>query len=335
VIKPKWFRRESDGGYSCTLCPRACSFRPREDALGFCGVRGLCGGEPCIPGYGRCVSLSMDPIEKKPLYHFLPGSTILSTGPAGCNLSCDFCQNWTISQERNVPARYVSPEDLAQLAMSRGSCGVAFTYTEPTIWFEYIADTAPLVRDKGGATVMVSNGEINPRPLKELLEVTDAWNVDLKSWSEEFYREHCGGDRNTVLDTISTLAASRCHLEITFLIIPGENDDPEEWKEMAGWIADNCGPDTVLHISRYFPGYRLKNPPTPRKTMQHALRVFSKKLNFVYPGNIAGLPSHTVCPDCGAECISRNGYLSKSEGIDRGECSSCGRELGIVHEIPF
>jgi pyruvate formate lyase activating enzyme len=324
---------QNANGWRCLLCPIGCSFKSGSSALGRCGIRGLKNGAPFLPGYGECVSLSVDPIEKKPLYHFLPGTSILSTGPAGCNLTCDFCQNWSISQGRNVPTRFVSPSDLAELAMTGSSSGIAFTYTEPTIWYEYIADTAPLVRELGGSVVMVSNGEINPDPLQEYIKITDAWNVDLKSWSDEFYQKHCGGHRDTVLKTIKSLALSDCHLEITFLVIPEENDDPEEWEEMAGWIAGECGPETVLHISRYFPRYKLRQRPTDPETLLEARDVFSTKLDHVYIGNVSLGSSDTLCPSCGKLCIERSGWKIGTEGMLDGNCASCGCKLNVVHEI--
>ncbi|OPL19508.1 MAG: hypothetical protein AVO35_10115 [Candidatus Aegiribacteria sp. MLS_C] len=329
---PVWFEKREDG-WKCVLCPRGCTFPGGSDRLGLCRVRGVRDGRPFLPGYGRCVSLSIDPIEKKPLYHFLPGSRILSTGPPGCNLTCDFCQNWTISQSDGVPTRYIPPEEMAGICLSEGSAGIAFTYTEPVIWYEYIADTAPLVRERGGAVVMVSNGEVLPEPLERYTEFTDAWNVDLKSWSEDFYSRHCSGRLSTVLGTLKTLAASRCHLEVTFLIIPGENDDPSDWEEMADWLADNCGRNTVLHISRYFPGYRLKRPPTPEETLISAHETFSSRLDHVYVGNVATDFSHTLCPSCGAVCIERKGWSVNTDGLREGKCAACGADLGIVYEL--
>ncbi|MBN2608697.1 MAG: AmmeMemoRadiSam system radical SAM enzyme [Candidatus Fermentibacteraceae bacterium] len=328
----EWFVK-SDGGWKCMLCPRGCTFREGAGGRGLCRVRGVKDGIPYLPGYAECVSLSIDPIEKKPLYHFLPGTVILSTGPPGCNLTCDFCQNWTISQSDDVPTRHVPPQDLAEMAMSRGSRGIAFTYTEPAIWFEYIADVAPLVRDLGGAVVMVSNGEVTHEPLESYIRFTDAWNVDLKSWSPEFYGKHCSGSLDAVLDTLKTLAASRCHLEVTFLIIPGENDDPEEWREMAAWLSGNCGRDTVLHISRYFPRYRLRREPTPVETLVSAMKIFSENLDHVYLGNVSAGYSDTVCPSCGAVCVDRNGWAVDTSGLRGGACASCGQELDIVHEL--
>jgi len=328
----EWFRKDEEK-WKCLLCPKGCTFKADSSALGLCRVRGIKNGKPYLPGYGECVSLSIDPIEKKPLYHFLPGSYVLSTGPAGCNLTCDFCQNWSISQSSSVPTRYVSPDELAELAMSGRSRGVAYTYTEPCIWFEYISDSAPLVRAKGGAVVMVSNGEINNEPLLELIEITDAWNVDLKSWSDGFYKKHCGGDRYTVLETLKTLARSSCHLEITFLVIPEENDRTEEWSEMARWISNECGIETVLHISRYFPRYKLRQQPTPVGTLERARDVFSKELQNVYIGNVSMDDSNTVCPSCGAICIERTGWQVNTSGMSNGKCASCGCKLNIVDEI--
>ncbi|NOQ21913.1 MAG: AmmeMemoRadiSam system radical SAM enzyme [Candidatus Aegiribacteria sp.] len=329
---PEWFM-EDEKGWKCLLCPRGCSFKSNSSTLGHCRVRGLKDGKPYLPGYGECVSLIVDPIEKKPLYHFLPGSSILSTGPAGCNLTCDFCQNWSISQIRSVPTRYISPDDLAVMSMTGKSRGIAFTYTEPTIWFEYIADSAPLVRSRGGVVVMVSNGEINLDPLLQLIEITDAWNIDLKSWSDDFYKRLCGGRRDTVLQTIKTLAASSCHLEITFLIIPEENDDPVEWKEMAQWISGECGADTVLHISRYFPRYKLRQESTGIETLLKAREIFSEKLHHVYIGNVSLEKSNTFCSSCGALCIERSAWFVSTEGMLNGKCVSCGHVLSIVHEI--
>jgi pyruvate formate lyase activating enzyme len=325
--------RTAEGVWKCLLCPRGCVWTG-SSGDGFCRVRGVRDGEPALPGYGRCVSLSVDPIEKKPLYHFMPGTEVLSTGPAGCNLSCDFCQNWSISQETGVPTRYLPPEALAAMALEGGSSGIAFTYTEPTVWFEYIVDAAPLVRTGGGTVVMVSNGMINPDPLEQLIGVTDAWNVDLKSWSEEFYRRLCGGERDIVLGTLSRLAASRCHLEVTFLVIPGENDDEAEWREMASWLAGECGAGTVLHLSRYFPRYRLTRPPTPVETLLRAREVFREKLRWVYLGNVNAPGPDTLCPSCGAVCVERSGMSVRVTGLDGSACLACGFDTGIVRGLP-
>lgn len=327
MIHAKWFRKTGDS-WTCLLCPVECVLS-ENNPIGRCRIRGLDNGIPSLPGYGKCVSLSIDPIEKKPLYHFHPGTSVLSTGPAGCNLKCDFCQNWSISQEKNVPARYVEPSELAEMALSSRSSGIAFTYTEPSIWFEYIMDTAPLVREKGGYVVMVSNGMIHPNPLDEYIELVSAWNIDLKSWSSEFYKRHCAGNRDAILKTIKRVADSGCHLELTFLLIPGENDKPDEWKEMSKWIADNCRVTTVLHISRYFPRYKLNAPPTPYDTLKEAEEIFRNHLPFVYLGNIAGEDKDTICPACGTILIDRTRQIVETATIIDGKCPNCAVDTGI------
>lgn len=323
---PRWVARAGDG-WQCLLCPRRCVWNERTP-LGRCRVRGLSGGGPSLPGWGRCVGISTDPIEKKPLYHFHPGTAVLSTGPAGCNLSCSFCQNWEISQQES-PTRLVAPADLARAAVSGGSSGLAFTYTEPVVWLEYIVETAPLVRRDGGFVVMVSNGYVEEGPLDELLAVTDAWNVDLKGWRESFYRGLCGGSLEPVLRSIERIAGSGRHLEVTYLLIPGENDDPADWPGMASWLSDHAGRGTPLHISRYFPRYRMDSPPTPPDTIRRAVDAFSEKLDFVYPGNLGG-ECDTLCPDCGTVLIERAGYSVRIVSISSGRCMKCGRDVGIV-----
>jgi pyruvate formate lyase activating enzyme len=228
--------------------------------------------------------MAVDPIEKKPLAMFRPGSRLLSTGPPGCNLSCSHCQNWQSSQG-SPPTVYHSPDELAALAV-KSSDGIAFTYTEPVVWYEYVMDTAPLVRSLGGIVVMVSNGFVNPEPLERLLAVTDAWNVDLKAWSDDFYRRNCGGDLQPVLATLRAIARSDIHLEVTYLVIPGENDSEADWDSAALWLADNCGENTPVHVSRYFPRYRQTRPATPVECVFRAAGVFSTRLKNVFPGNV-------------------------------------------------
>lgn len=263
----------------CGICPRACVFS-EENPVGFCGVRGL--GNP---GYGICTGLAIDPIEKKPLSRFKSGSTVLSTGPNGCNLTCAFCQNWRISQLKSPSAVYIPPNELVDLALSR-SDGIAYTYTEPTIWYEYILDTAPEVRKRGGIAVMVSNGYVNESPLRDLIRVTDAWNIDLKAFTGKFYKDLCGGDLETVKRSISILARSGCHLELTWLLIPGHNDDPEQVLRAAAWIAETAGPDTPLHLSRYFPTYRMNVPATPLQLLHDTAGIFREHLSDVILGNV-------------------------------------------------
>lgn len=262
----------------CLVCPHRCLWTG-ANPTGLCRVRG-----PALAGYGRCIGMAIDPIEKKPLAMFRPGSMLLSTGPPGCNLSCSHCQNWQSSQG-SPPTRYFPPSELAELATG-SSDGLAFTYTEPVTWYEYIMDTAPIVRSKGGIAVMVSNGFVNPEPLRRLLTVTDAWNVDLKAWRDDFYKRNCRGSLKPVLETLKTIAASGVHLEITYLVIPGENDDESDWEHAAAWVAENCGKGTPFHVSRYFPRFRQTRPATPVETVRRAAALFGRHLSNVFTGNV-------------------------------------------------
>ncbi|MCK5595691.1 AmmeMemoRadiSam system radical SAM enzyme, partial [bacterium] len=223
---------------------------------------------------------------KKPLYHFYPGKLILSLGTIGCNFACPFCQNWQISQDRNVPTQYMPPSEAVEKALERNSIGIAYTYSEPMIWYEYVMDTAKLAKKKGLKNVLVTNGYINEDPLKELLPLIDAMNIDLKAFDEKFYREICKGDLETVLKTIKISSAS-CHIEITNLVIPGLNDTIEHFENLVNWIAENTGANTPLHFSRYFPQYKMKTSSvTPIETLEQAYKIAKEKLKSVYLGNI-------------------------------------------------
>ncbi len=276
-------------------------------------------------GYGMLVSAANDPIEKKPLYHFLPGSRILSIGCNGCNLSCSFCQNWEISQQ-DVPGRYISPQELAVLGAADGSRGVAFTYSEPLIWFEYIVDSARLLREKGLKVVLVTNGVINPEPLEKLLPLVDAMNVDLKAINPQFYQGYCGGDfLETVKHTITTAFRNGVHVEVTNLLIPGCNDNPEEVERLVQWLA-GVSPEIPLHISRFFPCYKMKHlDPTPENSLYQAFSIARKLLSFVYLGNLRDEEAQTTCcPNCGEALVKRGAFFGVRENrLQDGRCPSC------------
>ena len=235
--------------------------------------------------YGEISSMALDPIEKKPLYHFFPGHTIFSVGTWGCNFHCQFCQNWEIAHG-NPLVSYTDPEHLAELATQQGAdcIGVAYTYSEPTVWFEYVRDAAVAVRKRQLKNVLVTNGFINQAPLKELLPFIDAMNIDVKAFHEEFYRDTCAGGLEAVKRTVEA-AARQCHVEITTLLIPGLNDGEEEIESLSQWLGE-IGADIPLHFSRYFPRYRMKLPPTPIETMQRARKVALRHLKNVYLGNV-------------------------------------------------
>lgn len=314
----------------CTLCPHFCKLLPGE--TGICQSRTNKGGKLYSLNYGVISAVATDPIEKKPLYHFYPGSFILSMGSLGCNLSCDFCQNCNISQPEATEFEqypYREPEDLIQKTLlHRSSIGLAYTYNEPLIYYEYMMACAEKIQAAGLKNVMISNGYINREPLQGIIKHMDAFNVDLKSFRTEFYKKRAGATLRPVLDTIALLADSDKHLELTFLIIPGHNDSKTEWKEMIRWIEENCGVDTILHVSKYFPRYKLEDPPTPTHTMKAFLDLARERMPFVYPGNNPQLENHSYCPNCGAMLIERSFYDVKITGLKgEGCCKFCNEKI--------
>lgn len=281
----------------CTLCPHHCLIPAGQ--TGRCRARKNEGGQLQTLNYGVLTAIALDPMEKKPLYHFHPGKTVLSLGTFGCNMRCRFCQNHNISQvgaEVGVgagvgagPARWqLSAEDVAQLvAMQDHSCvGAAYTYSEPSVWYEFVYDAARIVKEKGFVNVLVTNGFLSGKALRDLLPFVDAANVDLKSFSDDFYREICGAALKPVLETIVTMKKA-LHLELTTLLVPGLNDGVEEIEKLAAWVAAEVGKDTPLHLSRYFPAYHMELPPTAEQTMAAAYEAACSHLQYVYLGNIA------------------------------------------------
>lgn len=279
--------------------------------------------------YGRLVSLADDPIEKKPLYHFHPGTNILSTGPNGCNMSCQNCQNWSISQEE-CPTDFVSPEDIVKAAARQNSVGIAYTYTEPLIWYEYVLDVAKIAKEKDLANVLVTNAYIHEQPLLELLPLIDAMNIDLKSMDEDFYKTNCKAKLSFVLKNIQLSHKHGIHLEITNLIIPGMNDSDEQIQKLVDFVAD-LSERIPLHFSRYFPAYKMNIPATPLQTLQQAFLLAKRKLKYVYVGN-AYIPntSNTYCPKCNNLLIKREGYYTSIDGIKDKKCSNCGAAVDAV-----
>ncbi len=311
----------------CKLCPANCKLSDQK--TGICRSRKNIDGKLITDNYGEMVALAVDPIEKKPLYHFYPGSNILSTGANCCNMSCLHCQNWTISQEK-VPTKYLSPEQLVKAALSQDSIGVAFTYTEPVVWFEYIKDCAVLLKEAGLKVVLVSNGYINPEPLKELIELVDAANIDLKSMSDDFYKRICKAELKPVLETLKTLAASDVHLEITNLIIPGENDSDADIKQLIDFIC-SLSDRIPLHLSAYHPDYKMNVPASDKKIMLNAYKIASEKLKYVYIGNLPLIDkSNTYCPNCNNLLVERNYHTISKENIRNNVCNKCQSEIDFV-----
>ncbi len=322
-----YYEKLDDSLVRCVLCPHSCVIKP--GGVGVCRQRLNDGGTLISRIYGRVTSVAMDPIEKKPLYHFHPGRTILSIGTNGCNFACLFCQNWSTSQQ-DAYTRLLSPRQAVRLAKENDSFGIAYTYNEPLIWYEFVLDAARLARAEGLKNVLVTNGFVQPEPLAELLPFIDALNIDIKSIRDEFYREICRGRLEPVLETAKA-AKKVSHVEITNLIIPTHNDSDEDLGALAAWISENLGPDTPTHLSAYFPAHRLNAPPTPPETLLRALGIFSAQLDHVYLGNTS-LPdaSDTHCVKCGAPVIKRRGWNTHITGLVGRACAQCGEELNIV-----
>ncbi len=320
----------------CRLCPLNCTIKKSQ--TGVCGVRENIGGKLFSKVYGKPVAIHIDPIEKKPLYHFLPGTKILSLATAGCNLRCNFCQNWEISQSKpdELRAYSTTPEDVVKMAIENGCKSIAFTYTEPTIFYEYMLDIAKLAHETGIFTVWVTCGYINEEPLKTLLPWIDAANIDLKGFSEDFYNTYTTGDLAPVLRSIELSHEASIELEITNLIIPGANDDPEIIRRMCGWLKDTVGVDTPLHFSRFFPNFRLTNrPATPEKTLDMAWNIAQEAgLRYVYLGNIRTDKEDTYCPNCGKKLIDRTGYRINFNDVVDGKCKHCGFDIYGTFEKP-
>lgn len=283
-MEAAYYEIDSSGQARCHLCPHHC--RIALGHSGRCRTRYYDGEQLQALNYGQCTSIALDPIEKKPLYRFHPGSAILSLGSWGCNFTCPFCQNWQISQQE-APYRDVTPEQalaLAQHYTANGSIGLAYTYNEPTLSYEFIIRTARLIHKAGLINVMVSNGYIEKEPLQALQPYIDAWNIDLKGFSQDFYQSLCGASLQPVLDTIAAVAAVS-HVEVTTLVIPGQNDDASQMRRQAQWLA-SLSPDIPLHLTRYFPQYRWSTPATPLATMKQLQAAASPYLHYVYLGNV-------------------------------------------------
>jgi pyruvate formate lyase activating enzyme len=318
----------------CELCPHHCILA--DGKRGLCLTRQNLDNRLVSLNYCRPVSTNIDPIEKKPLYHFFPRTEIFSTGPNGCNLTCSFCQNNEISQEilrtTEVPAR-----TMVDAVVNSGSIGIAYTYSEPYIWFETIMEVGAKIREHGLKNVMVTNGYMEPAPLADLLTIVDAMNIDIKSMRQEFYRRLCKADLAPVLKTCETVK-KHCHLEITNLIIPNENDSDEELRDLVNFIADTLGKDTPLHFSRYFPRHQMRTAATTADTLMRAWNIAKERLEYVYVGNIdAKEKANTYCPKCNELLIERRGYNIKknknlivSENSNFGRCKTCGHITNII-----
>jgi len=340
VIETKYWHTLDDGRVQCDVCPRACKLR--EGQRGLCFVRGAKDGQIKLFTYGRSSGFCVDPIEKKPLNHFLPGSSVLSFGTAGCNLSCKFCQNWDMSKSREMDtlADSARPGDLAEAASRLGCASVAFTYNDPVVFMEYAIDTAQACREAGVRSVAVTAGYMCAQPRAEFYRHMDAANVDLKGFTERFYYKICGGELAAVLETLEYLKReTTVWFEITTLLIPGENDSDAELDLMTRWIADQLGPDVPLHFTAFHPDWKMLNKPrTPPATLTRARRIaLANGLHFVYMGNVHDSEGgSTYCPGCGRRVIERDWYqLGDWQLTGSGTCRNCGSRIpGVFAGAP-
>jgi pyruvate formate lyase activating enzyme len=332
TVRTKYWHRLDDGRVQCDVCPRACKLR--DGQRGLCFVRACEDGEIVLTTYGRSSGFCVDPIEKKPLNHFLPGSAVLSFGTAGCNLSCRFCQNWDISKSREIDtlADAASPEHVAAAAASLGCASVAFTYNDPVIFLEYAIDVADACRARGIKAVAVTAGYICDEPRVELYEHMDAANVDLKAFTEAFYAQTCAGHLQPVLDTLEYLHhETDVWLEITNLLIPGKNDSDAEIDAMTSWIVERLGADVPLHFTAFHPDYKmLDTPSTPPQTLSRARRIaLANGVRHAYTGNVFDVDGgSTYCHACEERVIERDWYrLGDYRVTGDGRCTSCGTQL--------
>ena len=329
VVSTRYWHELEDGRVQCDLCPRFC--RLREGQRGLCFVRGCLDGEVVLTTYGRSSGFCVDPIEKKPLNHFFPGTPVLSFGTAGCNLACRFCQNWDISKSRQFDtlADQAAPETIARAARELGCRSVAFTYNDPVIFHEYAIDVAQACHELDIQAVAVTAGEVCAQPREEFYRHMDAANVDLKGFTEEFYREICGSHLQPVLDTLEYLRhETQVWFEITTLLIPGENDSAEEIDALSRWVVDKLGAETPMHFTAFHPDWKMMDrPPTPPRTLSAARRIaIGNGLRYVYTGNVHDHEGgSTYCHECGERLIGRDWYVLNEWRISKdGDCLACG-----------
>jgi pyruvate formate lyase activating enzyme len=335
----RWWHPDHDGKLLCTLCPRYC--RLGDGQAGFCYIRKNEGGRMWSLGYGRTTGFAVDPVEKKPLNHFLPGTPILSFGTAGCNLGCKFCQNWDISKARldDEKSRPVGPDEVIALAQREGCPSVAMTYNDPVIWAEFAIDIAHAARKNGVRSVLVTAGYVTAEARPELYAEIDAANVDVKAFTEDFYKKVTFSELAPVLETLAWLHKERpsVWIELTNLMIPGLNDDPAETRRLAEWVGAELGDEVPVHFTAFHPDYKmLDTPRTPPATLTRARQIAREVgLKYVYTGNVHDRGGQTTwCPACGAEVIRRDWYAVDPVGLRDGACAACGGKIAGVFTLP-
>ncbi len=334
-VEASFYKKLPDAKVRCEVCPKECEIADLE--RGYCGNKENRKGVYYTLVYGRCCSAHIDPIEKKPLFHYLPSSEAFSIAAAGCNFECKFCQNWNIAQFRpeQVDDFYLPPAKVVSLAKEKKCPTIAFTYSEPVVFYEYMRDTALQARREGIGSVMISNGYINEAPLAELCRHLTGVKIDLKGFSEKFYKEYCSGELKPVLDTLKRLSRIGIWYEIVVLLIPTLNDDRDEIRQMCRWIKAELGVEVPLHFTRFHPMYKIQNlPSTPVKTLEEA-RIIAREtgLNYAYLGNVPGHEGeNTYCPKCNEVVIGRVGFHIIKNGLKKGACPTCGHRIPGVWE---
>ena len=322
-----------DGDVQCVLCPHNCKIK--DGKRGICGTKENRNNKIIDLSYGNISAIAIDPIEKKPLAHFYPGSRALSVSSIGCNFTCPWCQNYGLSMSKieEVQTRYMEPESVVEIALAQDCTSIAYTYNEPLINLNYLWDTAKFAQESEVLNVLVTNGYVSLPAFNKVIQYIDAANIDWKSFDPKFYKIHCGADISKVIDTTEAMHDNGIHIEITFLIIPETNDNPSEIKAMSEYIVENLGPDTPLHISRFFPSYKFAHiNNTPLETLVNAKQIAEKVgLRYVFVGNVrGGGKEDTICPNCGHHVIKRRGYEITSWDLsDKMECVMCGEFIPI------
>ena len=330
-MKEAMFWEKEDNKIRCLLCPHNCLIP--DGKRGICGVRENKKGVLYSLIYGEASSISPDPIEKKPLYHFYPGTSALSFGTIGCNFKCMHCQNYSISQAKymSYPLEKITPEEIIFKAKKYNCKGIAWTYNEPTIWYEFTYDVSKMAKENNLYTIYVTNGYINEEPLKKFAPYLDAMNIDVKSMSEEFYHKICGGRLSPVLKTVKLAKKLGIHIELTYLIITGHNDKEGDIKEFCEWVSNEIGSETPVHLSRFYPHYKMRDvAPTPMGTMLKAYSIAKKKLDYVYLGNVMhGNYENTYCPKCKTLLIERHNFFVEKYNLEDSKCPKCGNRIPV------
>lgn len=331
MIEAGYYLKLPGNRVKCELCPNYCVLS--ENMRGVCKGRLNQGGKLYAENYGMVVTGSVDPIEKKPLYHYFPSERILSISTYGCNFACDFCQNSEISQHI-LKASYIAPKEIIVTAKQKHSFGIAYTYAEPMVWYDYLIDLAKTARENNIKNVLVTNGYINEGPLKSLLPFIDAVNLDIKSMNNQFYKKYCKGSLAQVLETAKAIHGNNIHLEITNLIIPGLNDSISDIKNLIMFIKEELCHDVPLHLSRYFPHYKMMHEPTPSGVLLMAYEMAKEFLDFVYIGNIHTGQEFTnaYCPSCNNLLIERNYFSVGKIDITDGKCNKCEYEINVIQK---